>query len=240
MPSRSVVPLESDPSIFTNLAHSLGVSQHIEFTDIYSLTDPDLTSFIPRPIKAIVLLFPIDDAFETLKKQEDSSRNAYEIPSNPQDEKIYWFPQRIKNACGLYALLHAVSNTATPGNGGLVPDSKLATLLGKLQSTRDFDSRTLLIGQLEGEYTEAAQDGQTEAPQPDDEVGLHFISFVYNAKDNHLYELDGRRNGPIDLGESGADGDLLEEASVVDKIQHYMEIANEQNQLKFNLMGLIA
>lgn len=47
---------------------------------------------------------------------------------------------------------------------------------------------------------EAAQQGVTAAPSADEEVDLHFIAFVH--RDGCLYELDGRKAGPINHGAS--------------------------------------
>lgn len=232
--SRAVVPLESNPTVFSQLAYNLGLSRKFQFNDVYSLTDPDLLAFIPRPVKAIILLFPITENFEKLKNSIDSSLPTYQIPNDPKDEKIYWFPQNIKNACGLYALLHSIVNVS---ENDIEPDSKLHKFTKSLQDVRTTDQRTELIQNLENEYADAAQEGQTEAPAADDDVELHFISFVYNEKDGHLYELDGRRKGPIDLGKSVGD-DVLNESLVLDRIQHYMDIADERNKLNYNLMAL--
>ncbi len=45
---------------------------------------------------------------------------------------------------------------------------------------------------------EAAQQGATAAPAADEEVDLHFIAFVQ--REGSLYELDGRKAGPINHG----------------------------------------
>ena len=42
----------------STLATSLGVSSTLGFHDIYSLSDPDLFSFIPRPVYALIFLCP--------------------------------------------------------------------------------------------------------------------------------------------------------------------------------------
>lgn len=43
-----------------------------------------------------------------------------------------------------------------------------------------------------------AQDGQTHVPDINEDVDLHFITFI--VADNHLYELDGRKVFPINHG----------------------------------------
>ena len=44
-----------------------------------------------------------------------------------------------------------------------------------------------------------------QAPSLDDKVDFHFIAFVEH--DGRLYELDGRKSGPVDCGK--IDGDFL-------------------------------
>ena len=52
------IPLESNPAVFTSLIHTLGVSPALSFQDVYSLDDPDLLACIPRPVLALILVFP--------------------------------------------------------------------------------------------------------------------------------------------------------------------------------------
>lgn len=98
-------PLESNPFIFSQLIHSLGVSQDLTFQDILSLDDPDL---LPHPALALVLVFPTSSAYEDCKAKEEALRQEY--AGSGKEEEIIWFKQTINNACGLYGALHAVSN----------------------------------------------------------------------------------------------------------------------------------
>ena len=43
--SKRVIPLESNPAVFTDLAYNLGLTPVLEFHDVYSLTDKDLLNF---------------------------------------------------------------------------------------------------------------------------------------------------------------------------------------------------
>merc|ERR1712018_897672 len=52
-------------------------------------------------------------------------------------------------------------------------------------------------------HDEVARQGQTSAPSLDDKVDFHFIAFVEH--DGRLYELDGRKSGPVDCGKIEAD-----------------------------------
>lgn len=55
--SKRVIPLESNPAVFTDLAYNLGLTPVLEFHDVYSLTDKDLLNFLPNPLYAVILLF---------------------------------------------------------------------------------------------------------------------------------------------------------------------------------------
>lgn len=102
------IPLESNPMVFTQLIHKLGVSTSLAFHDVLSINDPDLLAFIPRPALALVLVFPTSAAYEDYKAKEEISRDDY--ISSGEDERVMWYKQTINNACGLYGILHAVSN----------------------------------------------------------------------------------------------------------------------------------
>ena len=54
------VPLESNFEIFTQYAHSLGMPKHLQFAEVFSL-DPEMWSFIPQPILALIFLYEIKD-----------------------------------------------------------------------------------------------------------------------------------------------------------------------------------
>lgn len=104
------IPLESNPTVFTELAHGLGLSPELEFHDVFSLDEPDLLSLIPRPALALVLVFPTSPNYEADLQQLDKQTPEYS--KSGADEDVVWFKQTINNACGLYGILHAVTNGA--------------------------------------------------------------------------------------------------------------------------------
>ena len=100
------IPLESNPEVFTQLIHTLGVP--LEFWDVFSIDDPELLVMIPRPVFALVLVFPTTKAYEKQCELEEASRDEYTGCGEKED--VIWFKQTIHNACGLYAILHAACN----------------------------------------------------------------------------------------------------------------------------------
>jgi ubiquitin carboxyl-terminal hydrolase L3 len=90
---------------------------------------------------------------------------------------------------------------------------------------------------LEGAYAGVASKGDTEAPlNAEDEVDYHYIAFVKSSKDSHLYQLDGDRERPIDLGALTSDEDVLSERCL-SVIRGMM--VSEDNNLNFSLMALV-
>jgi ubiquitin carboxyl-terminal hydrolase L3 len=68
------IPLESNPDVFTDLIHKLGVSATLSFRDVLTLDEPDL---LPRPAIALILIFPTSEAYESQKAKEEAKRDEY-------------------------------------------------------------------------------------------------------------------------------------------------------------------
>jgi ubiquitin carboxyl-terminal hydrolase L3 len=112
--TKHFIPLESNPDLFTELIHSLGVPQIYQFHDVYSIDEPELLALIPRPVLALILILPTTPAYEERIAQE----NAAGI-TKCNNEGVSWYFQSINNACGLYAILHGVANPGARGELGM-------------------------------------------------------------------------------------------------------------------------
>lgn len=99
---KQYIPLESDPIIFTELMHSLGVSTALQFVDIWSLEDNNI-GFIPRPVLALILILPPCPSYEEQRDKRD-------VVTSDENGELMWLKQTVDNACGLYAILHSVCN----------------------------------------------------------------------------------------------------------------------------------
>lgn len=95
----------------TDLVHKLGLSSDLSWHDVYSLDDPSLLAFVPRPVHALLLVFPVSQAYEKSRGEEDGPLPDYS--GSGLDEEVLWFKQTIGNACGLMGLLHSVTNGMT-------------------------------------------------------------------------------------------------------------------------------
>lgn len=199
---------ENNPEVMTSLIHELGMSPTVAFHDVYSLDDDSLLAFVPRPAYALLLVFPVNAAYESNRITEDSSRPVYS-GSGPGEE-VLWYKQTIANACGLIGLLHAASNgpvTEFIGEG-----SALQGLIQQAVPLKPEDRAELLYQSqaLEAAHAGAASMGDTAAPAAEDEVETHYVCFV-KSREGNLWELDGRRKGPINRGTLGPDEDVLSE-----------------------------
>ncbi len=92
----------------TSLVHKLGLSPALSFHDVFSIEDPELLAFVPRPATALLLVFPVSKSYELFRFKEDKDVEEYE--GKGAEEPVIWYKQTIRNACGLIGILHAVSN----------------------------------------------------------------------------------------------------------------------------------
>ncbi|KAJ4363909.1 hypothetical protein N0V83_009361 [Neocucurbitaria cava] len=229
------IPLESNPDVFTELIHELGLSKSVSFQDVLSLDDPELLAFLPRPAYALVLVFPTTEAYEERVKTKEAEVDEYR--GSGAGEDVVFFKQTINNACGLYAILHAVCNGEARGMNG--DNSLLGRLLEASVPLAPNERALVLEGskELEVAYAVVARKGDTEAPDSaEDEVDFHYVAFVKSHNNKHLYQLDGARKRPIDLGPLAADEDVLSK-KCLDVIRSM--IASESNNPNFSLMALV-
>ena len=90
------------------MMQKLGLSKSLQYHDVFSIDEPELLAFIPRPCLALLLVFPVNESYEKFRHEEDADKPNYTGKGN--NEPVIWFKQTIRNACGLYGLLHGVCN----------------------------------------------------------------------------------------------------------------------------------
>ncbi|KAF7796841.1 hypothetical protein EIP86_008025 [Pleurotus ostreatoroseus] len=168
-----------------------------------------LLALVPKPVKAIVLLFPITEQYENARKAED--QQIAEKGQHPIDSTVLFIKQTIGNACGTMGLIHALANSSIT----LEPESPLALFIDECKDMTPEQRAKLLetTSHFADIHAEAAAAGQTAPPSANEHVDLHFTCFVQapnppareegidvEADGHRLIELDGRRIGPIDRG----------------------------------------
>ncbi|KAL2814067.1 hypothetical protein BDW59DRAFT_176579 [Aspergillus cavernicola] len=235
--NKAFVPLENNPEVMSHLVHQLGLSPTLGFTDVFSIDEPDLLAFVPRPSHALLLVFPVSKTYEASRIAEDSQIPEY-TGSGPT-EPVIWFKQTIRNACGLIGLLHAVSNGESREH--VLPGSDLEGLLKEAEGLGPVKRAELLYESkaLESAHADAARLGDTRAPGAEDDVDLHFVAFVRGG-DGRLWELDGRRRGPLERGVLGEGEDALSEKALELGVRRFLETEAKGGNpdLRFSLVSL--
>jgi len=227
------IPLEANPELMTTLLRTLGLSPALQMHDIYSLTDSDLLSFIPRPALALLLVFPVSAAYESHRLAEDALLPSYS--GKGASEPVVWFRQTIRNACGLMGLLHAVANG--PARGFIEKGTDLERILDTAVELGP-EERARLLEQEEAlakAHRSAAEKGDTEAPAAEDDVELHYVCFV-KTEGGRLWELDGRRKGPLERGTLADGEDVLSEKALMLGPLKFLE--REGKDLRFSAVAL--
>jgi len=221
------IPLESNPEVLNDWASKLGLMTLIDkFDDVYGL-DPELLSLVPQPTKAILLIFPINEQLETNRKAADEKIKTE--GQEPIDPSLCYIEQTIPNACGTIGMLHALANTDITLAPESSLAKFIREAQGKTPSERaKLLEKTDLFAKAHVDAALLGQSAVPTADELD--TNLHFICFVSamhpggpgpaavasgepNAEGEvqkqasedktgqmRLIELDGRRNGPVDLG----------------------------------------
>lgn len=99
--------LESNPDVFTEPIHELGITESLSFQDELSLDDPELLALLPRPAYALILVCAMTDVYQQRYAEEEARLVAYE-GCNAEEDFVF-FKETNNTACGLYGIiLHAV------------------------------------------------------------------------------------------------------------------------------------
>jgi len=213
------IPLESNPEVLNAWSKAAGVaSNEVEFGDVYGLED-EILALVPAPVQAVLLLFPISESSEAKRKEEDEKIES--SAQYPIDPSVFWIKQTISNACGTIGLLHALINSDVTLAAGSPLEKFVEECKAKSPEERaKLLETTSLFAHI---HSEAASSGQTAVPT-DLDTNLHFTCFVQApvrgtdspGKTKRVIELDGRRVGPIDRGESS--GNLLHDVAEIVKM----------------------
>lgn len=221
------LPLEANPEVMNQFLCQLGLLPTWQFGDVYGL-DPDLLSMVPRPVSAVLLLFPVTEKYESFRLEEEAK---IKIQGQQVSPAVYFMKQTIGNACGTIGLIHAVANNQE--HLEFEPNSALKKFLEE-SSKMNPEEKAVFLEKDESirvTHESSAQEGQSEAPSIDEKVDLHFIAFVNVG--GHLHELDGRKPFPIVHGKTSEDT-FLEDAIEVCKVF----MARDPQELRFTVVAL--
>ncbi|KAF9160322.1 Ubiquitin carboxyl-terminal hydrolase isozyme L3 [Mortierella sp. AD011] len=230
-PSKKIrwLPLESNPEVLDKYVRDLGVPAPWRYADVMGL-DEELLAFVPQPVHALILLFPITPKYEEYCKEEQQK-----IDQNGQivSSKIVFYPQTISNACGTMGVIHSIANNwAHGGSLKLKEDGIMEKFLKKTVDLSPAERAKALEEDksLASVHESHASTGQTETPNLADEVNLHFVCLV--ERDGHLYELDGNKPYPINHGATSNETFLLDAINVAKEF-----VKRDPDNLNFSVIA---
>ncbi|KAH8380479.1 hypothetical protein KR009_010925 [Drosophila setifemur] len=214
--------IESDPGVFTELIREFGC-EGAQVEEIWSLDSESFKNL--EPIHGLIFLFKW--------AQEDEPAGKVVLDK----ENIFFAKQVINNACATQAILSLLMNLEHE-------DIKLGeTLTNFKEFCQCFDpyNKGLTLSnasQIRTVHNSFARQTLFELDmknQNKDEDVYHFVGYMPIG--GRLYELDGLREGPIDLGE------IRPEQNWIDVVRPIIEKRMQRysdGEIHFNLMALIS
>ncbi|KAF9262343.1 cysteine proteinase [Marasmius fiardii PR-910] len=227
-PALNWIPLESNPKVFNGWASKAGLDiTKDSFNDLYSF-DPEMLSMIPRPVKAVIFVFPFSEAQgRRIAEDEKIAREG----GNQVDKSVFWMKQTIRNACGAMAIIHSLANVPVT----LAPSSPLSTFYDSARPKAPLERSELFANTPEFEviHSSMISAGQCILPHIDDVCDQAYTAFVL-APGKRVVELDGGRTGPVDCGSCEGEEDLLDAVVRIAKDN----FIGKSGSIKFNMMYL--
>uniref|UniRef100_A0A158P6N9 Ubiquitin carboxyl-terminal hydrolase n=1 Tax=Angiostrongylus cantonensis TaxID=6313 RepID=A0A158P6N9_ANGCA len=177
-----------------HLMAKIGV-ETVECVDIISFDDEVLKD-LPKPQLAVLLCLPDYEKVHALMAPvyDKLFSESVTVPEN-----VFFMEQKIGNACGTFALFHALANVEDLVDLGSGPFRKW---LEAAKGVR-VDQRSALLANdssLAAAHNEAAILGVSRQPA---EVVHHFICYVN--RDGTLFEIDSRAPFPRAIGVTSGD-----------------------------------
>ncbi|XP_058945439.2 ubiquitin carboxyl-terminal hydrolase isozyme L5 [Pocillopora verrucosa] len=215
--------IESDPGVFTELIRGFGCSG-IQVEEIYSLDEASLDEL--RPVHGLIFLF----------KWKPGEEPAGPIVHESRSLGIFFAKQVITNACATQAILSVLLNCNHP-------DMDLGPTLSSFKEfSATFDSSLKGLSLSNSDVIRQVHNGfarqqmfefDAKLPPKDDNV-YHFVAYVPIL--GKLYELDGLRDGPIDLGPCTPENWLATCKPIIEtRMQKY-----SAEEIHFNLMAIVS
>jgi ubiquitin carboxyl-terminal hydrolase L5 len=217
--------IESDPGVFTEILHRIGVTQ-VLFEEILSLNDEPFLDSLGK-IHGLIFLF---------NHSSQPTLNSASAAALPDEEHVYFARQEIPNACASQAILSLLFNSEI----SLVPE---ISDFRDFAMNLDLESRGLALGNLEKlknahnafrakSSLQIASDAGDAGPQAD---AFHFVAYVKTIAG--VFELDGLKEGPLRLAEA-ATGASWVTTVVLPHIRRRVA-AFPEGEIRFNLLALI-
>uniref|UniRef100_A0A6Q2XS56 Ubiquitin carboxyl-terminal hydrolase n=1 Tax=Esox lucius TaxID=8010 RepID=A0A6Q2XS56_ESOLU len=179
--------MESDPGVFTELIKGFGCKGS-QVEEIWSMEPENFENL--KPVHGLIFLF----------KWQPGEEPAGSIVQDSRLDNIFFAKQVINNACATQAIVSVLLNCTHS-------DVELGETLTEFREfSLSFDaamkglalSNSEVIRQVHNSFARQQMFEFDAKSSAKDEDAFHFVSYV--PVNGRLYELDGLREGPIDLG----------------------------------------
>ncbi|XP_064132560.1 ubiquitin carboxyl-terminal hydrolase isozyme L5 isoform X2 [Loxodonta africana] len=218
-----LLPVASHAACGTGSSPSQGC-RGAQVEEIWSLEPENFEKL--KPVHGLIFLF----------KWQPGEEPAGSVVQDSRLDTIFFAKQVINNACATQAIVSVLLNCTHQ-------DVHLGETLSEFKEfSQSFDaamkglalSNSDVIRQVHNSFARQQMfefDAKTSAKEED---AFHFVSYV--PVNGRLYELDGLREGPIDLGACNQDDWISAVRPVIEKrIQKYSE-----GEIRFNLMAIVS
>lgn len=216
--------IESDPGVFTELIREFGC-EGVQVEELWSLDNDSFKNL--EPIHGLIFLF----------KWVQDDAPAGSIVQDSRLDNIFFAKQVINNACATQAILSILLNCSHS-------DLKLGqTLTDFKEFCQTFDaynkgltlSNASQIRTVHNSFARQTLFELDSKNQNKDDDVFHFIGYI--PIDGRLYELDGLKEGPVDLGPVTSSQNWVDVVRPVieTRMQKYTE-----GEIHFNLMAIVS
>lgn len=209
--------MESNPEIMNAFFRRVGVKKYINVVDVLGF-EPELLQMVDGKVEGLLLCYPI---------RGDTNNTVDEHAKN----RLYFMRQTIRNACATMALIHVLANQCDDTD--FEPDSSIRDFIkeSKLLEPEVKANKFESCETIATAHEEASVGGQTEAPAASESVEYHFISFIHN--NNTIYEMDGRKLGPINHGSTSPETFLRD---AIELVKNYVN--KDPSNLNFSMQAV--
>lgn len=237
-------PLESNPSLLNSYISKLGFDTSLyQFVDVFS-TEEWALEMIPPGTVAVVFLYPITTVQEEFrnKEQDELSSSSSSPPettnTNDATSAVWHIKQRIGNACGTIGILHALANIPEPLKvAAIPPDSWLGKFYNDCPLQLSSIAKAEVLesdNEIESKHDAAtsSDQNQTNRGEINDKVETHFVAVSH--VNGGLYELDGRKEGPVRHGDTTPETLLKDACGKV--VRAFMD--RDPQEMRFTILAL--
>lgn len=218
------LPLESNPDVITRFIYKIGV-KGVECVDVFGFDD-ELLDFLPRPCYALILCFP---SFEKVKQLMTPVYEKLQAERKTVPNNVFFMKQKISNACGTFALFHALANNNNNidlGTGAFKTWLEEASKLG-VEERSDFLAE---FKELAKAHEECAESGETKVSS-NEPVEHHFICYVNVG--GKLYEIDSCAPFPRECCETTQENFLKDAGKVCQRLMQQLQ------DISFSALALV-